>query len=161
MVHLEMERQRPYRIFTRDTRSLISGSLALCSRSLDQPSPRFVAGAPPAPTHSPSPSMVVTSFAHIPAATTQPTAVTASPLVSVPVNVIDPLYSTGRLLDNRLVRQKVSHRKTKRWTSPIDTPPLARQKRNVTATLATDYGHLSTLHLSYLETTASAFRPVG
>ena len=91
----------------------------------------FVATAAPAPTPSPSPSIGATSFARTPTATTQPTVVTASPVVSVPVNVIDPLSSTSRLLDNRLVRQKVSRRKTKRWTSPIDTLPLLRQKRNV------------------------------
>ena len=86
----------------------------------------FVANAPPAPTTLPPPPTGVTSFAHTPAATTQPTAVTASPVASVPVDVMDPLSSTNRLLDHRLVRQKVSRKKTKQWTSPIDTQPLAR-----------------------------------
>ena len=89
----------------------------------------FVGTTSQAPTPLHSPSMGVTSFARTPVATTQPTAVNASSVASVPINVIDPLPSTSRLLDNRLVRQKVSRRKTKRWTSPIDT--LASQKRNI------------------------------
>ncbi len=92
----------------------------------------FVASASPAHTPLPSPSTGVTSSARTLAATTQPTAVTSSPVVSVPVNFMDPLSSsTSKLLNDRVVRQKVSHRKTKRWTSTISTPPLARHKRNV------------------------------
>ena len=92
----------------------------------------FVASASPALTPLPSPLTGVTSSVRTPVATTQPTAVTSSPVVLVPVNFMDSLSSnTSKLLNNRIVQQRVSCRKTKRWISPIDTPPLAPRKRNV------------------------------
>ena len=93
----------------------------------------FAASASPARTSLSSPLTGVTSSIHTPAAMTQPTAVpSSSVLVLVPVNFMDPLSSsTSKLLSNRIVRQKVSPRKTKRWTSPINTPSLGRHKRRV------------------------------
>jgi len=90
----------------------------------------FVTSASPAPTTLPSQSMDATSSAHPPATTTQPSAATASPVVSVPVNVIDPLSSTSMPFNIKFVLQKVSLRKAERRKSPID-PPFAHHKRNV------------------------------
>jgi len=91
----------------------------------------FVASASPAPTHLPSSSMGATSSAHTLAVATQPTVASASPVVSVPINIMSASSSTNRLLNDKLFRQKVSGRKTKGWTFPIDTPSFAFHKRNI------------------------------
>jgi hypothetical protein len=92
----------------------------------------FVAGAPPASIHLHLSLMGATSSARTPAATTQPTAVAASPVVSVLVNVISQSSSANRLLNGKLVRQKVSGRRTKRWVSLIHAPSFVFHKRNST-----------------------------
>jgi hypothetical protein len=91
----------------------------------------FIASASPASIHLSSSSVDATSSSRTLATITQLSAAAASPDVSVPVNVIGPLSSTITLFDYKLVRQKVSHRNTKRRASPIDTPSLARRKHNV------------------------------
>lgn len=90
----------------------------------------FVASASPAPTHLPSSSMGVTSSARTPAVATQPIVANASPVVSVPINIMSASSST-RLLNDKLFRQKVSSRKTNGWTFPINTPSFVFHKRNI------------------------------
>lgn len=91
----------------------------------------FVASPSLEPASISSKLAETTSSADAPATAIMPSAVAASPVLSVPVNVIDPLASTNRLYQDKLVPQKVYFKKTKQWTSPINTPSFARHKHNV------------------------------
>jgi len=91
----------------------------------------FVASPSPKPALIPSQLIGATSWADTPAAVIMPSAVTASPVLSAPVNLIDSLASTNNLYHDKLARQRVYSKKTKRRTSPIDTPSFTRHKRNV------------------------------
>lgn len=91
----------------------------------------FVASSSPESAPTPSQSIGATSSADTPVIAIIPSAVAASPALTVPVNVIDPLASTNRPYHDKPVRQKVYFKKTMRRTPPNETPSFARHKRNV------------------------------
>ena len=66
--------------------------------------------------------------------------------------------STSKLLNNRIVQQKVSMDIS---ISYEHTTATNAKLQDVTATLATDYGYLCMLRVSCLEAAASAFGPVN
>ena len=91
----------------------------------------FVASSSPEPAPTPSQPIGATSSADTPATAITPSAVAASQALTVPVNVIGPSASTNRPYHDKLVRQKVYFKKTMRRASPMETPSIARHKRNI------------------------------